>query len=144
MNAAQALFVKAMSATHRGVYRLTGGAIGGRVAGVSILLLTTTGRKTGMERTTPLMYIPDGDRLVIVASKGGSSTHPAWFNNLKANPRIKVQVGRDRRGATAREANPEERARLWEQVTAAWSGYSEYQKKTTREIPLVIIERDVV
>jgi len=142
MSTVQNLFLKAMSATHTGLYRLTGGAIGGKMMGAPILLLTTKGRKTGLERTTPLLYLADGDALVIVASKGGAPEHPAWFHNLKANPRVTIQIGRERTGADAREATPEERARLWPQLTAMYSGYAAYQKKTTREIPLVILHRD--
>jgi deazaflavin-dependent oxidoreductase (nitroreductase family) len=141
MNAFQVLFVKAMSATHRGLYRLTGGGIGGKMMGAPVLLLTTRGRKSGKERTTPLLYLPDGDNLVIVASKGGHPQHPAWFFNLKSNPDVAAQVGREQRKLRAREANAEERARLWPKLTELYSGYADYQKKTTREIPVVILER---
>jgi deazaflavin-dependent oxidoreductase (nitroreductase family) len=141
MNPVQKAFLNMMSSTHTGLYRLTGGAIGGKMFGAPILLLTTTGRKTGKQRTTPLLYLPDGENLVIVASKGGAPEHPAWFFNLKANPQVTVQLGRDVRKMAARESTPDEKARLWPKLTAMYSGYADYQKKTTREIPLVILSR---
>jgi len=94
-----------------------------------------------VKRTTPLLYIRDGDDLVIVASKGGYPQHPAWFHNLRANPDTTVQVGSERRPVHARVASAEERSRLWPRVTRAYSGYDDYQGRAGREIPLVILER---
>ena len=126
---------------HTLVYRATNGAIGHHVPGFApMLLLDHVGAKSGVRRTSPLLYITDGDDLVIVASKGGHPQHPAWFHNLRANPDTAVQVGSERRAVHARVATPEERARLWPGVVEAYPGYAEYQKRTGREIPLVILE----
>ncbi len=126
---------------HTYVYRATDGLVGHRFpGGPSTLLLDHIGAKSGAVRTSPLLYIEDGDDLVVVASKGGYPQHPAWFHNLKANPDTVVQVGSKRRAVTARVATPEERARLWPQVVDAYGSYREYQERTDREIPLVILE----
>jgi len=106
-----------------------------------MLLLDHVGAKSGIKRTSPLLYIPDGDDLVIVASKGGYPKHPAWFHNLQANPDTTVQVGSGRRQVRARVATPQERERLWPHVIESYAGYAEYQARTGREIPLVILER---
>ena len=122
------------------LYRRTGGKIGGSVGKAKILLLTTTGRKSGQLRTVPLLYIPDdGDRLVLVASFGGDPRNPAWFNNLKANPLVTVEIGRERRTMRASVADAEEKQRLWPKVVATYKGYEGYQRKTTRDIPVVIL-----
>ena len=109
--------------------------------GSSVLILTTTGRKTGEERSTPLIYGRDGDNLLVVASKGGAPTPPAWYLNLEANPDVTVQVKGDRFAARARTAGPDEKPRLWKTMTAVWPDYDGYQQKTDREIPVVILER---
>jgi len=106
-----------------------------------MLLLDHVGAKSGTKRTSPLLYIRDGDDLVIVASKGGYPKNPAWFHNLRANPDTTVQVGSERRPVHARVANAEERARLWARVVDAYGTYEDYQHRTGREIPLVILER---
>jgi deazaflavin-dependent oxidoreductase (nitroreductase family) len=126
---------------HTAAYRLTGGRIGSSIRGVSTLLLDHVGRKSGKLRTCPLLYVEDGDDLVIVASKGGSHRHPAWWLNLRANPRTSVQVGGERREVVAREANVEEKARLWPRVVEAWPDYEAYQRRTRREIPVIILSR---
>ena len=126
---------------HVRIYRLTGGRFVGRVGKAPILLLTTIGRRSGEPRTSPLLYLRDGDRLAIVASFGGNRKHPVWYLNLAANPAVQVQVGRERFAATARTATPDERKRLWPQLVAIYSGYTGYQEKTTREIPIVLLER---
>ncbi len=105
-----------------------------------VLLLTTTGRRSGRRRTVPLTYLEDARNLVLVASYGGSPTHPAWFLNLEANPEVEVQIGRERRTMRARRGTPEERARLWPRVVEAYDGYASYQRRTCREIPLAILE----
>jgi deazaflavin-dependent oxidoreductase (nitroreductase family) len=131
---------RSMSALNTWLYRLSGGKIAGSMKGAPILLLTTTGRKTGKTRVTPLLYLRDGENLVLVASKGGSPSHPVWFLNLEANPDVEVEVGRTRERRRARRATSEERERLWPKVVEMYRGYADYQAKTTREIPLVILE----
>jgi deazaflavin-dependent oxidoreductase (nitroreductase family) len=128
---------------HAFVYRASGGLIGHRVPfAPPTLLLTHVGAKSGQKRISPLTYTKgDGDDLVLVASKGGYPKNPAWFHNLKANPDTVVQVGREHRPVHARVATPEERRRLWPRVVDNYGGYAEYQKRTEREIPLVILER---
>jgi deazaflavin-dependent oxidoreductase (nitroreductase family) len=122
-------------------YRATGGLVGHRVPGVPpMLLLDHVGAISGTHRTTPLAYLGDGEDLVLVASKGGSARHPAWFHNLRANPDTTVQVGSERRAVRARAATSEERARLWPKVVEMYAGYRHYQRRTEREIPLVILE----
>jgi deazaflavin-dependent oxidoreductase (nitroreductase family) len=107
--------------------------------GVPTLLLTTTGNKTGLRRRTALIYARDGDNHVVVASNGGSAGHPAWYRNLDTDPHVRVQVGAAEFEATARTATGEERARLWPLVTKVWPAYDEYQAKTEREIPVVVL-----
>lgn len=130
-------------ALHTRLYRATGGRFGHRLPGVSapILLLDHVGARSGARRTSPLLYIPDGDDVVIVASKGGFPKHPAWFHNLRANPDTTVQIGSERRPVHARVATPEERKRLWPKVVDAYRTYAAYQARSRgREIPLVILE----
>ncbi|MFI0406452.1 nitroreductase family deazaflavin-dependent oxidoreductase [Actinomadura sp. 3N508] len=126
---------------HVARYQETDGAEGHDWNGTVTLLLTTTGRRTGKERTTPLIYQLDGDAHVIVASKGGDDDHPLWYKNIQANPEVKVQVKGDKFTARARTATPEERPALWSKMTAVWPDYDEYQTKTNREIPVVVLER---
>jgi len=116
----------------------------GRVASFGkqpLLLLTHTGAKTGTKRTNPLAYFPDGDRFVIVASKGGAPTNPDWYHNLRANPHATVEMGTETFDVTAEEAGPEERERLWELVTTSNANFKEYEGKTARTIPLFILRR---
>jgi proline iminopeptidase len=109
--------------------------------GSTVLLLTTNGRKTGNETTTPLIYSLDGNNPVIVASKGGTPEHPGWYLNLSKNPEVGVQIRGDRFRARARTAEGEERERLWRQMNEVWPHYEEYQEKTERQIPVVVLER---
>lgn len=125
---------------HRTLYRASGGRIGGSVKGMSILLLTTAGRKTGKVRTNPLGFIRDGDNLVVVASNGGMDWSPAWWLNLQHNPDATVEIGHDRRHVKARKASPQERTRLWADITNRFPGYGNYQQRTRREIPVVILQ----
>jgi deazaflavin-dependent oxidoreductase (nitroreductase family) len=125
---------------HVRLYRLTGGGLGGRVGRAPVLLLTTTGRRTKRQRTTPLLYLADGDRLVVVASYGGAPQHPAWFLNLEATPDVEAQVRRDRRRVRARVATAEEREAYWPRLVAIYRYYDSYQRKTSREIPVVVLE----
>jgi len=109
--------------------------------GVPVLILTTTGRRSGEPRPTPLIYGRSGDDYLVVASHGGAPKPPAWFLNLSENPDVQVQVKADRFGARARTATPEEKPALWRTMTSIWPSYDEYQGKTDREIPVVVLER---
>jgi F420H(2)-dependent quinone reductase len=131
-----------LAGAHTFLYRRTGGRLGERVPGGHgrMLLLDHVGAKSGTLRTSPLLFVPDGESLVLVASKGGFPKHPAWFHNLRANPETYVQVGAERRRVRARVATAEERPRLWDEAVAIWPGYEDYRRRTDREIPLVILE----
>jgi deazaflavin-dependent oxidoreductase (nitroreductase family) len=123
-------------------YRETGGEVGHKwKRGSKILLLTTKGRKSGEPRTKPLIYEQDGDRYVIVASKGGAPEHPGWYRNLEQEPSVELQVRDEVFPARARKAEGEERKRLWKLVNEQWPDYDSYQTKTDREIPVVVLER---
>jgi deazaflavin-dependent oxidoreductase (nitroreductase family) len=122
-------------------YRATDGVEGHDWNGTGTLLLTTVGRKSGEQRTTPLIYGTDGDSFLIVASKGGSDEPPAWYLNLSENPEVEVQVKADRFKARARTATPEEKPEFWRRMVAEWPSYDEYQESTDREIPVVVLER---
>jgi deazaflavin-dependent oxidoreductase (nitroreductase family) len=125
---------------HVAVYRATGGLVGHRLPGSPpMLLLDHRGARSGRQRTTPLVYFPDGDDTVIVASKGGNPRHPAWYHNLLAHPDTTIQVGSRRRPVRARVATDAERERLWPKAVETYPGYAGYQRRTTREIPLVIL-----
>ena len=122
-------------------FRANAGQTTGPFANRPVLLLTTTGAKSGQRRTTPLVHTTDGDRLVIIASKGGAPSHPAWYHNLVANPVVTVELGTVTFSARATVAQEPERTRLYEQQAALMPGFAEYQRKTTRQIPVVILER---
>ena len=123
-------------------YRETDGEVGHDWRkGTSTLLLTTTGRKSGEERTTPLIYGRHGDAYVVVASKGGADEPPGWYVNLQEHPEVQVQVMGDRFRARARTATPDEKPQLWEQMVGHWPDYDNYQRRTDREIPIVVLER---
>jgi deazaflavin-dependent oxidoreductase (nitroreductase family) len=128
-------------ADHMTKYLATNGEDGHIWRGVPTLLLTTTGRRSGKPLMLPLIYGTDGANYLVVASKGGAPTHPAWYVNLAANPEVEVQVGADRFKATARTADGAEKARLWKTMTAVWPAYDEYQGRTKRAIPVVVLER---
>jgi deazaflavin-dependent oxidoreductase (nitroreductase family) len=127
-------------ALHRFLYRASGGRIGGRLWGLRVVLLTTTGRRTGKRRTVPLCSLRDGDDVVVIASFGGLDRPPAWLLNLEANPVAQLEDGRERRAVVARTASPDERARLWAKVTATAPGYLDYERRTDREIAVVILQ----
>jgi deazaflavin-dependent oxidoreductase (nitroreductase family) len=132
--------LKLVSRLHVALFRASGGRLGGRFRKIGpVLLLTTTGRKTGKQRTTPLLYVEDGERYVIVASVGGAPKHPAWYLNLVDNPEATIEIGTRTIAVRANTAAPEERARLWELATEMYPGYDRYQAKTTREIPVVVL-----
>lgn len=123
-------------------YRATDGEEGySWQRGTTILLLTTKGRKSGTERTTPLIFERDGDDYLIVASRGGTDAPPGWYVNLQADPDVQVQVKGDVFKAHARDATPQEKPEMWRKMAAVWPDYDEYQKKTEREIPVVVLER---
>jgi deazaflavin-dependent oxidoreductase (nitroreductase family) len=124
---------------HAVVYRVSGGRVLGRIAGMPVVLLTTTGRRSGRRRTTPLTYLRDGSTIVLVASAGGSDRPPAWARNLRARPEAEIRDGRRTRRVIARVADADERALLWPLVTATYAGYARYQARTTREIPLFLL-----
>ena len=127
---------------HVRVYEETDGEVGHDWRkGSPILILTTTGRKSGDERKNALIYGMAGDDPMIVASKGGNPQHPAWYLNLRDEPEVKVQIKGDKFSARARDATAEERPELWKRMTEIWPDYDNYQEKTDREIPIVILER---
>jgi deazaflavin-dependent oxidoreductase (nitroreductase family) len=126
---------------HTGLYRASGGRVGRKLPGLPpILLLDHVGARTGKRRTAPLVYMPDGDGYIIVAAKGGHPSHPGWLHNLRAHPDTEVQVGTRRVAVQAREANAEERRRLWPRAVEYNRLWGQYQRRTAREIPLVILE----
>jgi deazaflavin-dependent oxidoreductase (nitroreductase family) len=120
-------------------FRLTGGRFGGQQLTYTILLLETRGRKSGRLRTHALLYVRDGERYIICASNFGAPQHPAWYWNLRAVPRARIQVGRRRLIVTARDAEGEERTRLWQRLRASWPMYDSYQANVSRTIPVVIL-----
>ncbi|NGX06226.1 nitroreductase/quinone reductase family protein [Mycobacteroides franklinii] len=139
--------IKWMTTVNVWLYQRTDGRLGGkwRVGaafpwGIPVLLLTTTGRKTGQKRLSALLYLPDGDKVVLVASQGGRDSHPAWYLNLKANSEVSVQIKGDVRTMTARTATDEERAHYWPKLVELYADFDKYQSYTTRKIPVVVLE----
>jgi deazaflavin-dependent oxidoreductase (nitroreductase family) len=122
------------------MYRRSGSKTMGYVRGMPLLLLTTVGRKTGKQRVTPVMYLRDGDNYVITASNAGEDKHPSWFLNLQANPQARIEVGNMTGGVMAHPASPEEKGRLWAQLIEQAPFFEGYKKKTTRDIPMVILQ----
>lgn len=122
-------------------FRANAGKVGGNYQGRPLLLLTTTGRKTGTKYTTPVMYLAHGDGYCVFASKGGAPAHPAWYLNLVANPRVGVEVGSERFEAQATVVGPEERDLLYAKQSSLYSQFADYQSKTTRKIPVVLLKR---
>jgi deazaflavin-dependent oxidoreductase (nitroreductase family) len=133
------LALKLGSGAHAGVYRATGGKLFGRMGRSPILLLNTVGRKSGRKRTSPLLYVMDGEDFVIIASKGGAPNHPAWYLNLKANPDATVEVGDREVRVRAEEVDSEEKVRLWQKMVEMYPTYVHYQTKTKREIALLVL-----
>lgn len=131
--------MRTASQSHALLYRLSRGRLGGRIVGMPVLLLTTTGRRTGRRRTTPLSYLRDGDDYVLTASNGGNHWFPAWWMNLKVRPSAVVQVGPQKLRVSAREAAPEEAYRLWPKFVEGYKGYGDYANRTSRKIPVVIL-----
>jgi deazaflavin-dependent oxidoreductase (nitroreductase family) len=133
--------LKMMNTLHRGILKLTGGRLGWDAAGMKVIDLTTTGRKSGQPRSVILTSpVQEGSTIVVVASRGGDDTHPAWYLNLRDNPKVEVTMRGEKRPMVARVADAEERERLWPLVTAKYRQYATYQTRTEREIPLVLLE----
>jgi deazaflavin-dependent oxidoreductase (nitroreductase family) len=133
--------IKWMSRATAFLYQKTDGKVGGKfLQGAPVALLTTTGRKTGEPRVSPLLFLREGNRIVLVASKGGSDTHPMWYLNLKANPKVSVQIRDEVLQLTARDATEEERARYWPKLVEMYSSFEDYRSWTNRVIPIVICD----
>jgi deazaflavin-dependent oxidoreductase (nitroreductase family) len=138
---ARDLLIKAVTRLHESVYRLSGGRLANRGSGMPVLMLTTTGRKSGQRRTTMLTApLREEGRIVIVASKGGDDRHPDWFLNLRADPRVEVTLDGETRPMTAHITSPDEKAQLWPRIVADHANYGGYQRKTDRDIPVVVLE----
>jgi deazaflavin-dependent oxidoreductase (nitroreductase family) len=133
------LFIRATSAMHLFLYRVTGGLIGSRVPGAPVLLLTTTGRKSGRKRVRPLPYREHDGAYVVIGSNGGNANHANWYLNLRSQPEAEVEIKGKHIAVRAEVASGEERQRLWEDALSWYPGYEGYQKDTTREIPVVIL-----
>ena len=129
-----------LGALHRVLYRLSGGRIGSHIWGLPIVLLTTTGRVSGRQRTVPLCSLRKGESLVVIASYGGLDRAPAWWLNLQREPRATVRIGSATRNVVAREAEGDERAQIWAEVTRIAPGYLGYERRTERRIPVVVLE----
>jgi deazaflavin-dependent oxidoreductase (nitroreductase family) len=121
-------------------FRANGGKMSGQFEGAALLLLHTTGAKSGADRVSPVMFLADGDRLVVFATKAGADTNPDWYHNLLANPKVTVEIGAGSRDAVARIAEGEERSKYWEEQKRNWPGFADYETKTSREIPVVVLE----
>ena len=135
------LMARGANVLHRGIMKGTGGRIGGTGYGMPVVILTTTGRKSGKQRTTMLTSpVHDDNRVVLVASYGGDDRHPAWFLNLRDNPDVELEMRGKKRPMKAHVASDDEKAQLWPEVVKAYKGYAQYQTKTERDIPLVILE----
>jgi F420H(2)-dependent quinone reductase len=132
--------VRRWSAVHRSIFRWSGGRLGSRLVGNDMLLLTTRGRKTGEAHTVPLLFIDDGEFIGLIASYGGRPYHPAWYLNLVDQPEVSVQTADGKKRLIARTATPAERETWWPRVVAAYPDYATYQSRTTREIPVVLLE----
>ena len=137
---ARPALVRLMTRSHILLYKLTGGTVGGLVSGIPNLLLTTRGRKTGNLFTTPLFYLPDGDRFIVVASYGGNPKDPGWWKNLQANPDGWVQVGPRRFAIKASQASEELKEKMWAIFVRHYPAYNDYQARTERVIPLVVLD----
>ncbi|HST32925.1 MAG TPA: nitroreductase/quinone reductase family protein [Solirubrobacteraceae bacterium] len=122
------------------LYRLSGGRVGGKVGRAPVLLLTTTGRRSGQQRTAPVLYLKDGERLVVIGSNAGNTKAPAWSLNLKSNPDAEVEVGRDHSLVRARVTAGEERAELWRKMNAQYAGFDAYDANTSRDIAVFVLE----
>jgi F420H(2)-dependent quinone reductase len=133
-------FIKWMSRLNTLAYRVSGGRLGARFGGAPVALVTTTGRKTGAPRVVPLLFLRDGERVILVASRGGTDKHPMWYLNLQADPKVRVQVRGEVLTLTARDATDAERAAYWPQLDAMYPDYADYRSYTDRQIPIVVCE----
>ena len=133
--------VKFFGKAHKVVYRMSGGRLFAKLGEAPMLLLTATGRRSGKPRTTPLLYVEDGDGFAVVSSFGGAPEHPSWYRNLEKNPKVSLQIENRVIPVTASTATPEEKKRLWPRLTAIYPDYDTYQKETTREIPVVVLRK---
>ena len=133
--------VKLFGKAHKVVYRMSGGRVFAKLGRAPMLLLTATGRKSGKPRTTPLLYVEDGDGFAVVASFGGAPEHPSWYRNLEKNPKVTLQIENRVISVTAATATPEEKKRLWPRLTDIYPDYDTYQKETTRDIPVVLLRK---
>jgi len=136
---AERLITKGITGMHTAIYHATGGRVAGRMFNSPVLLLVTTGRKTGRERTAPLLYLEDGEDLVVVASMGGAPKHPGWYLNLKAKGEARVQIKDRTLRVRAEEVRGEEKRRLWALLVEMYPPYEDYQRRTEREIPVVVL-----
>jgi deazaflavin-dependent oxidoreductase (nitroreductase family) len=134
------VFIKWMARGNAVIYRISGGRLGGTFGKAPVALLTTIGRKTGEPRVSPLLFLRDGERIVFVASRGGSDKHPMWYLNLRANPAVRVQIRNETLKLTARVATEDERAQYWPRLTAMYPSFADYQSWTDRVIPIVVCE----
>jgi deazaflavin-dependent oxidoreductase (nitroreductase family) len=140
MAAKRSAMVELFWKIHPWLYRWSGGRIAGRMMNLPVLLLTTTGQRTGTRKTKALLYLPSGNRYVVIASYLGEPRHPLWWRNLQCHPRAEIQVGTQHISVVAREADGDERERLWNEVVQQQPDYAEYQRRTQRRIPVVILE----
>ena len=135
----RAKVVNALTSANVTLYRRSGGRLGNNIKGAPVLLLDHVGRKSGKARTAPVLYLRNGEDVVIVASRGGSDAMPAWWLNLQAHPATTVQIGTERLRVVARQASPEEKAELWPRLVELYGDFDVYQRRTDREIPVVIL-----
>lgn len=132
--------IKFLSESHLFWYKLSGGAFGTKLSGMPVLLLTTTGRKSGRKRTVPLTHQRDGDNFVVIASNGGNENHPAWYLNLRASPDAEVTIGREKTRVRAEIADTADRERLYASAVEKYGGYADYQREAARTIPVVVLK----
>ncbi len=129
-----------LAGAHKGIYSLTGGRLGGTIGGLPVLFLTTSGRRSGRPRRQPLLYTPAGEGYAVIASKGGADRHPLWYLNLQANPLAEVIVGGETMRVRAHDAVGDDRERLWRALADRYRGYDKYAQKTSRRIPVVVLD----
>ena len=134
------IVMRPMSDLNTWIYRVSGGRLGARwLRGSPVMLLTTTGRKSGKPRTKPVLYLRDGENVVVVASKAGMSHHPLWYLNLEANPNVEIEIGTQKRSMRARRATEDEKSALWPRLVEMYRDFADYQARTERNIPVVIL-----